>query len=86
MVKYLVGSLKDMSQHFSFFSYTQIHDMGTIMESPDNLQFNTDDIIFISLIFAEKFKFYGNTSNFTILGKIIFFTLRLRISSPKLAC
>jgi hypothetical protein len=47
---------------------------------------NAGDIIFISFIFVEKFKFYGNTSNFTILGKIIFFTLRLGISSPKLAC
>jgi hypothetical protein len=58
--------------------------MGTNYDSPDNLQFNAGDVIFISFIFVEKFKFYGNTSNFTILGKIIFFTLRLRISSPKL--
>ena len=60
--------------------------MGTIMESPGILQFNSDAIVFISLIFVEIFKFYWNTSNFTILGKILFFTLRLRISSPKLAC
>ena len=56
--------------------------MGTNYDSPDNLQFNAGDIIFISFIFVEIFKFYGRTSNFTILGKIIFFTLRLRISSP----
>jgi hypothetical protein len=71
---------------FGFFSGHKYYDMGTNYDSPDNLQFNSGDIFFISLIFVEKFKFYGNTSNFTILGKIIFFTLRLRISSPKLAC
>jgi hypothetical protein len=47
--------------------------MGTNYDSPDNLQFNAGDIIFISFIFVEKFKFYGNTSNFTILGKNNFF-------------
>jgi hypothetical protein len=53
--------------------------MGTNYDSPDNLQFNAGDIIFISFIYVEKFKFYGNTSNFTILGKIIFFPLDFEI-------
>jgi hypothetical protein len=51
--------------------------MGTNYESPDNLQFNAGDIIFLSFILVGKFKIYGNTSNFTILEKF------LRISSPK---
>jgi hypothetical protein len=47
-----------MSQNFSFFSWTQIHKMGTNVDSLNNLQFNADEIVFVSLIFVQKFKFY----------------------------
>jgi hypothetical protein len=66
---------KDMSHNFSFFF------LGTNMESPDNLQFNADDII--SYIRGEiqvslkHFKFHYFRKNY-------FFTIRPRISSPKL--
>ncbi len=49
--------------------------MGTNDDSPDNFQSKTGDNIFISFIFLEKLKFYENTSNFTILGKLFFLPL-----------
>ena len=45
--------------------------MGTNNESPNNLQFNTVYIFFITFLFVEVLKFYGNSQNFTIFGEIV---------------
>jgi hypothetical protein len=48
--------------------------MGTNMESPNNLQFNADGIIFISLILVEIFKFLLKHLKFHYFRKNNFFS------------